>query len=217
MYVPEKFRVDDIDVLHNTMRQIGAAAVVGKGPDGIVATHVPIELDTEAGAKGVIRCHFARPNPHAEAIAAGAELLLIFQGPQGYVTPSWYPSKHRTGKAVPTWNYIAIHAYGTAKTVDDPDWLKAHLAALTDHFESPYAVPWKLEDAPDGFIDGMCRAIVGIEVEVTRLEGKWKLNQNKAATDAFGVVNGLRAEGGDANNAMADLVLEANGSQPLTG
>ena len=217
MYVPKKFQVDDVDLLHRTMRQIGAAAVVSMGPDGIIATHVPIELDSDAGENGVIRCHFARPNPHADTIAADQELLLIFQGPQGYVTPSWYPSKHRTGRAVPTWNYIAIHAYGTAETFDDPTKLRAHLAALTDHFESPYAVPWSLDDAPDGFIDGMARAIVGIEIQITRLEGKWKLSQNKAPTDAFGVVNGLRAEGGDANNAMADLVFEANGSQPLTG
>lgn len=212
MYIPQKFQVDDTELLHRTMVQIGAAAVVGHGPDGIVATHVPIELDAAAGSQGVIRCHFARPNPHADAIAAGQELLLIFQGPQGYVTPSWYPSKHQTGKAVPTWNYIAIHAYGTAQTFDDPERIKAHLAALTDHFESPYAVPWKLGDAPDGFIDGMCRAVIGIEIEITRLEGKWKLSQNKAATDALGVVNGLRAAGGDANNAMADLVQEANES-----
>ncbi|NKB60342.1 MAG: FMN-binding negative transcriptional regulator [Alphaproteobacteria bacterium] len=207
MYVPADNREDDIGVLHTTMRKIGAAAVVGQGPDGIVATHVPIELDSNAGPYGVIRCHFARANPHADLITAGKEVLLIFQGQQGYITPNWYPSKHQTGKAVPTWNYVAIHAYGMAETYEDPEKLKTHLAAMTDHFESPYAVPWKIDDAPDGFIDGMARAIVGIEIPITRLEGKWKMSQNKSVNDALGVVNGLRAQGDD---TMAELVVSAN-------
>jgi len=210
MYVPKMFREEDAEALHAAMREIGAAAVIGQGPDGMVATHVPVELDTSAGGNGVIRCHFAKPNPHAATIESDGELLVIFQGPQGYVTPNWYPSKHQTGKAVPTWNYVAIHAYGTATTYDDREKLKAHLAALTNHFENSYAAPWKIEDAPDGFIDDMCRAIVGIEIEITRLEGKWKMSQNKSVTDARGVVNGLRAQGGDTSIAIADLIEAKN-------
>jgi transcriptional regulator len=210
MYVPKMYGEDDVDALHAAMREIGAAVVVGQGAEGLVATHVPIELDASAGGNGVIRCHFAKPNPHAAVIESGGELLVIFQGPQGYVSPNWYPSKHQTGKAVPTWNYVAIHAYGTATAYGDPKKLKAHLAALTNHFESPYAAPWKIEDAPDGFIDGMCGAIVGIEIEITRLEGKWKMSQNKSVTDARGVVNGLRAQGGDTSTAIADLIEAKN-------
>lgn len=206
MYLPHKFREDRDDVLHKTMLEIGAAIIVGHGPDGMIASHVPIELDTGAGPHGTVRCHLAKANPQSEAIA-GREVLLIFQGPQGYVTPNWYPSKHQTGKAVPTWNYVAIHAYGTATTFDDSARLEAHLGAMTDHFESAYQLPWKLEDAPDGYIEGMCQAIVGIEIEISRLEGKWKLSQNRSETDANGVINGFRAQG---NNAMADLVALAN-------
>ncbi|MBT6984742.1 MAG: FMN-binding negative transcriptional regulator, partial [Rhodospirillaceae bacterium] len=164
---------------------------------------VPIELDTAPEPYGTLRCHFAKPNPQATAITEGQELLVIFQGPQGYVTPNWYPSKHQTGKAVPTWNYIAIHAYGTATTFDDPAKLRDHLSAMTDHFESPYELPWKLSDAPEGYIDGMLQAIIGIEIPIARLEGKWKMSQNKSEHDAKGVINGLRAQG---DGDMADLV-----------
>ncbi|MDP6871970.1 MAG: FMN-binding negative transcriptional regulator [Alphaproteobacteria bacterium] len=206
MYLPRKFREERKDVLHKTMREIGAAIVVGQGASGLSASHVPIELDSAAGPYGTIRCHLAKANPQSEAIA-DQDVLLIFQGPQGYVTPNWYPSKHQTGKGVPTWNYVAIHAHGTATTFDDPARLQAHLGAMTDHFESAYQLPWKLEDAPDGYIEGMCQAIIGIEIEISRLEGKWKLSQNRSETDAAGVVNGLRAQG---DTAMADLVALAN-------
>ncbi len=207
MYRPRKFSEDRTEVLHETMREIGAGIVVGTGPDGLIASHVPIELDATAGPNGTLRCHFAKPNPQADAIADGQELLVIFQGPQAYVSPNWYPSKHQTGKAVPTWNYVAVHAYGRAEMFDDPAKLQTHLAAMTDHFESPYQLPWKLSDAPDGYIDGMCQAIVGLEIEITRLEGKWKMSQNKSEHDVHGVINGLRAQG---DEEMADLVTQAN-------
>ena len=206
MYLPGDFREDRTEVLHQTMRQIGAAIVVGQGPDGMIASHVPIELDSAPEPHGTLRCHFARANPQA-AITDGQELLVIFQGPQGYVSPNWYPSKHLTGKAVPTWNYVAIHAYGTAVTFDEPAKLQAHLAAMTDHFESPNELPWKMADAPADYIAAMCRGIIGIEIRITRLEGKFKLSQNRSEHDAKGVVNGLRAQG---DGVMADLVARAN-------
>ncbi len=206
MYLPGDFREDRTEVLHQTMRQIGAAIVVGQGPDGLIASHVPIELDTAAEPHGTLRCHFAKANPQAAALRDGQELLVIFQGPQSYISPNWYPSKHQTGKAVPTWNYVAIHAYGTATTFDDPAKLQTHLAAMTDHFESPYELPWKLADAPADYIAAMCRGIIGIEMPITRLEGKWKMSQNKSEHDAAGVINGLRAQG---NEVMADLVTQA--------
>ena len=212
MYLPRKFREDRIEVLHAAMLEIGAAAVVGQGPEGPIASHVPIELDPEPAPWGTIRCHFTRPNPHARSVADGQELLVIFQGPQGYVTPSWYPTKRETGKVVPTWNYVAIHAYGTATTFDEVDRLRAHLAALTDRFEAGAAVPWKIDDAPADFIDGLCRAIVGIEIPLTRIEGKWKLSQNRPLHDRRGVANGLRARGDEASLRMAQLVEAASGA-----
>lgn len=209
MYVPPVFCENRIDVLHKMMSEIGAAVVVGHDQNGLVATHVPIELDPQPEPFGTIRCHFARANPHA-ATVSGGELLAVFQGPQGYVTPSWYPSKHQTGKAVPTWNYVAVHAYGIATTFEDAGLLHAHLSALTDRQESNYRIPWKVEEAPRSFIDGMCRAIIGIEIKLTRIEGKWKLSQNKPAHDRIGVINGLRSLGDEASDRIADLVEVAH-------
>jgi transcriptional regulator len=203
------FREQRVEVLHATMLEIGAAAVVGQGPEGLIASHVPIEIDPEPAPWGTIRCHFVRANPHAQSVADGQELLLIFQGPQGYVTPSWYPTKRETGKVVPTWNYVAIHAYGTATTFEDVGALRAHLGALTNRFEADAAVPWKIGDAPADYIDGMCRAIIGIEIRLTRIEGKWKVSQNRSRHDRLGVINGLRAQGDDAKLTMAELVEAA--------
>ncbi len=209
MYRPRMFREQRVEVLHATMLEIGAAAVVGQGPEGLIASHVPIEIDPEPAPWGTIRCHFVRANPHAQSVADGQELLLIFQGPQGYVTPSWYPTKRETGKVVPTWNYVAIHAYGTATTFEDVGALRAHLGALTNRFEADAAVPWKIGDAPADYIDGMCRAIIGIEIRLTRIEGKWKVSQNRSRHDRLGVINGLRAQGDDAKLTMAELVEAA--------
>ena len=207
MYLPKQYHETRVDVLHDTMCRIGAATVVAQGPDGMIASHVPIEVDGTEGENGTLRCHFSKANPHVAAIAAGGEVLVIFQGPQGYATPNWYPSKHQTGKAVPTWLYVTIHAYGQGATYDDIEKLKRHLAAMTDHFEAPYELPWKMADAPDDYIASKCKGIVGIEIPISRLEGKWKMNQAKSEHDVLGVINGLRAQG-DGN--LADLVASAN-------
>ena len=140
MYMPRAFREDRTDVLLAAMRGIGSAAVVSDGPDGLLASHVPIEVDPEPAPWGTIRCHFARPNPQVKAIVEGRDLLFIFQGPQAYVSPYWYPTKRRTGKVVPTLNYVAIHAYGTVSGFLDGDGLRAHLAALTDRFGGPRTI-----------------------------------------------------------------------------
>ncbi|MGH1483921.1 MAG: FMN-binding negative transcriptional regulator [Geminicoccales bacterium] len=210
MYVPKPFQETRTDVLHAAMREIGAAAIVGHDANGFLATHAPVELTTEPEPFGTIRIHFARANPHARAIKDGQELLLIFQGHQGYITPSWYPTKQLTGKVVPTWNYVAVHAYGTATVVDDAFKLRAHLAALTNHFENGYDQPWKIDDAPKKFIDGMCRSIIGFEITINRIEGKWKMSQNKSSDDRSGVIDGLHAQG---DEAMAGLVEAAQGER----
>ena len=206
MYRPNAFQEDRPEVLHAAMREIGAATVVSQGADGLVATHAPIELSPEPSPYGTIRFHVAKANPHAEAIGRGEPLLVIFQGPQGYITPSWYPTKQLTGKVVPTWNYVAIHAYGKADIIADGAALRAHLAALTDRFEETNHDPWKLDDAPSSFIDGMCRALVGFEVRLERIEGKWKMSQNRSSDDRNGVVNGLRARGDEFARKMAALI-----------
>jgi transcriptional regulator len=210
MYVPKAFREQRTGVLHRAMRDIGAAAIVGQGADSLVATHAPIELDPEPAPLGTLRFHCARANPQAQAIGDGRELLLIFQGPQGYVTPSWYPTKQITGKVVPTWNYVAIHAYGSASVIEDPARLRSHLAALTSRHEGDSAQPWAIDDAPADFIDAMCRGIVGFEVGLDRIEGKWKMSQNRPPEDRAGVVDGLRARGRGADREMADLVEAAD-------
>jgi transcriptional regulator len=210
MYLPPAFAEDRVEVLHRTMAEIGAAAIVSQGPEGLIATHAPIQVLPEPAPWGGIRCHFARPNPHAAQIAAAGEVLLIFQGPQGYISPSWYPSKKQTGKVVPTWNYVAIHAYGRARTIEDPAWLRRHLGALTEGQERRYALPWRIDDAPAEFIDGLTKAIVGIEIALSRIEGKWKASQNRPEADRLGVIAGLRGQGDDNSLKLADLVQAAH-------
>lgn len=200
MYVPKHFRIDDLAVLHAAMHDAAAATIVSQGPDGLIATHVPIELCREVGDHGSIRCHFARANPHAaaiaETIAGGEELLAIFQGPQGYISPAWYPSKlTNDGKVVPTWNYLAIHAYGTARTFDDFDRLLPHLEALTNRHEAARAEPWAVSDAPDEFVRTLAQGIVGFEITITRIDGKKKMSQNRPPADRKGTVAGLKSHG----------------------
>lgn len=209
MYIPPKFKEDRIEVLHSAMKDIGVAAIISHGSDGLVASHVPVELDLTKGQFGTILCHFARPNPHVQAIEESSEVLAIFQGPQGYVTPSWYPSKYETGKTVPTLNYVAIHAYGNASTFDAPDKLLAHLKSLTNHFENQYEEPWEVDDAPRDYIEKQSKGIIGIEIQITRLDGKWKMSQNRRTPDRRGVIDGLRAQGGVTDLIIADLVEDA--------
>jgi transcriptional regulator len=209
MYNPPHFREERIEVLHATMQAVGAATLVSHGPDGFQATHVPILVSPQPAPWGTLHCHFARANGHLQALAGGAEVLAIVQGPQGYVSPAWYPSKAATGKVVPTWNYVAVHAHGTATLHDDPAWLRAHVAALTAHHERGSAQPWSIEDAPPDFIEGMLRAIVGVELRLSGIEGKWKVSQNRPAPDREGVAAALRARGDPASLRMAELVEEA--------
>ena len=198
MYVPKHFLVDDLETLHDAMHGIAAATIVSQGADGLIATHVPVELRRDQGAHGALRCHFARANPHAKAVAEGQELLAIFQGPQGYISPNWYPTKQTGGgKVVPTWNYMAVHAYGTATTFEGIGALRPHLEALTDRHEASQHKPWAVSDAPDDFIETLARGIIGIEIAITRIDGKKKMSQNRPEADRLGVRAGLKAAGRD--------------------
>jgi transcriptional regulator len=191
MYVPAHFREDRVEILHDAMRRIGLATLVTQGSEGVEANHLPLLLE-----EGVLRGHFARANPVWKSLNPDAEALAIFLGPHAYVSPSWYPSKAETGKAVPTWNYITVHARGRFTLRDDPAWLRAHVGALSATHEAASTAPWSVADAPADYIDGLLRAIVGFEISLTRLEGKWKLSQNRSAADIEGVRSELARNGG---------------------
>ena len=195
MYVPPLFKEDRIDVLHDAIRRAGLATLVTLAPDGLIASHVPLLLDPEPAPYGTLLGHLARPNPQARGAVPGVQALAIFQGPDAYITPSWYATKRETGKVVPTWNYVAVHAYGTVEFFDDPERLRAIVTRLTERQEAGRAAPWAVSDAPAEFVDGMLKGIVGFSLPIGRLEGKWKMSQNRPAEDRAGVVTGLRAEG----------------------
>ncbi len=203
MYVPAHFAEDRTPVLHDAIRAFGLATLVTTTADGLIASHVPLLLDPDRGEFGTLIGHFARPNPQAKG--AIGEALAIFLGPEGYVTPSYYPAKREHGKVVPTWNYAAVHAYGPLRFIDDKTELLDLVTRLTDHHESLRAAPWAVADAPADFIQGMLNGIVGFELTIARLQGKWKMSQNRPPADRGGVVEGLRADG---QTALAGSVAQ---------
>jgi len=206
MYLPSHFEVTDTDTLHGLIREHPLGALVINGPHGLDANHMPFEIDSEPAPHGRLLAHVARANPLWRNAGAGGEVLVIFQGPSGYVTPSWYPTKQETGKVVPTYNYAVVHAYGRLRAIEDKAWLRAFVERLTDRHEGSRAAPWHVSDAPASYIDQMLGAIVGIEVTVTRLLGKWKMSQNRTPADQAGVVGGLKEQGPTNDLAMAQLV-----------
>jgi len=206
MYQPDHFRIDDLPPMHALMRARPFAAFISAGPAGLFATHLPTVLKSH-DPYGIIECHFARANPHWKDLAQSSEALMIFQGPEGYITPNWYPSKTEHGKVVPTWNYAAVHAYGRPEVIQDALWLRRHVAELTAQQEEGEARPWALSDAPAGFIEAMLRGIVCCRFVITRLEGKWKMSQNRGTRDREGVGRGLRKRGEGDDLEMAEIVL----------
>jgi transcriptional regulator len=211
MYAQPSFEENRPDVLHELMHSHPFGLLVTSGPDGMEANGLPFLLDARRGPHGTLRGHVARGNPLWRD-AAGTEAMIVFQGPQTYVTPSWYATKAQTGKVVPTWNYVLVQVRGTLRAIDDAAWLRQFLGELTDRHEAPRALPWKVDDAPADFTARLIGAIVGIEMEIRSIGGKWKLNQNRPEADRAGVVKGLREEGGSA--AMADAVEQAMTPRP---
>jgi len=207
MYRPDHFRVDDVAQMHALMRVCPLAALVSSGPTGLFATHLPTVLKEDGGGFGAIECHLARANPHWKDLAQVDEALMIFQGAESYISPGWYPSKAQHGKAVPTWNYAVVHAYGRPQVMQDKEWLLRHVTELTAQQENNQAKPWAVSDAPESYIQAMLRGIVGFQFVITRLEGKWKLSQNRDDTDREGVAKGLRERGRGDDLAMAEAVL----------
>ncbi len=199
MYIPASFRESRIEVLHDFVRAHPFGLLVSAGAGGLQATPLPFHLDADGG-NGTLRAHLARANPHWQALAGAEECLVVFQGEHGYVTPSWYASKVATGRAVPTWNYVAVHAWGRPAVVEDAAWLRRQIGDLTLGQEMRRAEPWAVADAPEDYLDAQMKAIVGIEIPIARIEGKWKLSQNRDVADCRGVIAGLRDANDPHNN-----------------
>jgi transcriptional regulator len=216
MYLPTHFEETRPEVLHELMRTHPLGLLITLGPAGPQANPVPFMLDAGGDGATVLRAHVARANPVWREARTDVEALVVFQGPQAYISPSMYPTKAATGKVVPTWNYVMVQARGTLRVVDDAPWLHALVNRLTDRHEASRAVPWAVSDAPADYVDTMLRAIVGIEITLNALTGKWKVTQNRSAADRDGVVHGLRAQAdltGDAQ-AAAMAALVAGGKPP---
>lgn len=193
--------------MHGLMRSHPLGMLISQGPGGLVASPIPFLIYGDEAGQGVLRAHIARANSHWKDLADASECLVVFQGEHGYVTPSWYAGKAEHHKAVPTWNYIAVHAWGRPCITEDAAWLHRQLGDLTHSQEKRRLQPWSLSDAPEDYIAGMTRAIVGVEIAITRLEGKWKLSQNRPEPDRAGVIAGLRDEDdAHCNPSLADEV-----------
>ncbi|MPZ44430.1 MAG: FMN-binding negative transcriptional regulator [Betaproteobacteria bacterium] len=206
MYLPKTFEETDAARLQEFIRRHPLATLISNDANGLCADHIPMLVATGADGATLLRGHVARANPLWRNLGAGASVLAIFQDAGGYITPSWYATKAETGKVVPTWNYVAVHVQGSARAVDDSDWLQAFLTRLTSANESARAQPWKLTDAPAEFIAAQLKAIVGIEVQVAHMVGKWKASQNRVARDIDGVISGLRGRGdADSLRMAADV------------
>ena len=210
MYVPKHFEETRVEVLHELMRAHPLSALVTGSAAGFDANHLPLVVHAEPEPYGTLRGHISRANPFWRELTAELPALAIFQGPESFITPSWYPTKRETGKVVPTWNSVVVHAHGVLRAMDDRVWLRAHLEELTHQHEGPRALPWMLTDAPADYIEQMMNAIVGFELRIERLVGKWKVSQNRSAADRTGVIDGLSQEGGEAAAVMAKLVDRTN-------
>jgi transcriptional regulator len=208
MYIPQHNEEKRIPVLHQLIRAEPLAALVTLTSTGLVATHLPMVLESAPDTLGVLRGHVSRANPQWRDLDSAVEALAIFSGAQHYITPTWYPGTYEHGKEVPTWNYVVVHAYGPLQIIHDEHWLRAHLEQLTTQSESSVPAPWKLSDAPADFIRTLLNGIVGFELPIHRLEGKWKVSQNRTASEKQGVVAGLTALDTPASLIMKNLVAE---------
>ena len=207
MYVPDHFKEADTEKMHSYIRDYGFGLLVTADDEGIEANHLPFYLVVGAeGSLGTLQCHLARNNLAWQRIESGGTVLAVFQGPDAYISPSWYPSKGEGGRVVPTWNYLAVHAEGHAQVIHDENWLKEHLIQLTKQHESGRAQPWEVDDAPMDFTERLIRGIVGIEIEVGKLTGKLKASQNQPERNRAGVKAGLEGDTGDIPKAMSKFI-----------
>jgi transcriptional regulator len=206
MYTPKPFVEHRKDQLHEFIRAHPLATIVSATAEGLVVTHAPLILDAASGEHGELRGHFARANPHATLARSVGATMAVFSDPGAYISPSWYPSKAEHGKVVPTWNYVAVHAEGELELIDDPAFVRANILALTTQHESAREAPWHVSDAPESFIAQQLKAIVGVRIRIARLEGKWKMSQNRPDEDIDGVVKGLSASTSVPDRIVGTLV-----------
>ena len=203
MYEPPLHRQEDLAEIHALIRARPFGLLISHGPSGLQASSVPFTLVEDGSRFGLLRCHLARANPQGRDLAETSEALVVFQGADSYITPSWYATKRETGKVVPTWNYVMVQARGTPRVVENADWLRAQVEHLTDAREAEREKPWAVDDAPEDFVAQQLRAIVGVEIAIADLRGKWKASQNRNQADREGVIAGL----GD--DPMAEIVRKA--------
>lgn len=207
MHCPAMFKEDRPDVMADLIRHYPLGMLITHSQEGLCANLIPFYLIERKGGT-ILQAHLARGNAQLHALRDGAEVLVTFQGPQSYITPNWYPSKAKHGEVVPTWNYAMVQARGTPSVFDDPAWLQQQITALTRQQEAPLPHPWQVSDAPAAYIEKNIKGIVGVEIAISRLEGKWKVSQNRSETDKQGVVDGLQHSG---QHAMSELVA-SNGA-----
>jgi len=209
MYEPLLHRQDDLEAQHALIRSHPLGLLISHGAQGLEANSIPFLIDPAASRLGTLQAHMARANGQWRALLEADEVLVIFQGADHYITPSWYATKRETGRVVPTWNYVMVQVRGRPRVIEDAAWLRAQIEALTNRQEGGRAAPWAVGDAPEAFVDAQIKAIIGLEVEITHIAGKWKASQNRPAADRAGVITGLEAMGDEASLAMASIVREA--------
>lgn len=207
MYIPKQFEQSDIEVMHELIRAKPLATLVTLNSNGVEANHIPLALSAESAPCGTLRGHVARSNPIWHEHPAETDVLVIFHGAESYITPSWYASKKESGKVVPTWNYVSVQARGKLRVIHDRNWIRSQLESLTTHNEAGFDHPWAVSDAPPKFTAELLEAIVGIEIVITDLKGKWKVSQNRSEQDQMSVAHGLTERGCD---EMAELVKSSD-------
>lgn len=210
MYVPSQFRQEDLTALHELMGRVGFISLVTTTPNGMLATHAPVLCNTSDGPHGTLRGHIARANPQWKTADAGQEALAIFVGPNDYISPQWYEAKREHGRVVPTWNYVAVQAYGKITFSDDRDLLLDIVTRLTEKHEAASERPWRVSDAPAEYVEGLLRAIVAFEMPISRIEASWKLSQNRSEADRNGAIAGLKAK----DSSVAEEMMKHHSPRP---
>ena len=210
MYITKHFEVTNINAIHELILEYPLATLVTTSANGLNANHIPMHITATPEPYGTLRGHVARANPLLEDINVENQSLAIFHGPNAYITPSWYETKKEHGKVVPTWNYVVVHAYGNLQIVDKPEWLRTQIEALTDQNESQFSEPWAITDAPVEFTEKLFESIVGIEMKITKLVGKWKVSQNQPPQNRESVIEGLNKDKQLGASKMAELVKESH-------
>jgi transcriptional regulator len=217
MYLPAHFEETRIEILEALIAEHPLGTLVTLGSDGLAANHIPFLLDRRGGDRGALIGHVARNNAVWRDHRDEVEALAVFQGPTAYISPNWYATKQETHQVVPTYNYVVVHVYGRLIVHDDPQWIRRQAGMLTKRMEASQPVPWKMADAPAEFTRAMLANIVGLELPISRLVGKWKASQNRIAADRAGAVARLRASGDAVDAAMADLIVVEQSSRDVNG